>query len=60
MAEWAITNGGHVSIGLGDDPYAELGLPTNADLVRIVTDLAAKHGRPVATPAQARQILHFS
>jgi uncharacterized protein (DUF849 family) len=60
MAEWAITNGGHVSIGLGDDPCAELGLPTNADLVRIVTDLAAKHGRPVATPAQARQILHFS
>lgn len=59
MAEWAVTNGGHVSIGLGDDPYAELGLPTNADLVRHVTDMAAAHGRAVATPEQMRQILHL-
>ena len=60
MAEWAITHGGHVSIGLGDDPYANLGLPSNADLVRAVADLAAKHGRPVANPTQARDLLHFA
>ena len=60
MAEWAITHGGHVSIGLGDDPYANLGLPSNADLVRAVADLAAKHGRPVANPTQARDLLHFT
>jgi 3-keto-5-aminohexanoate cleavage enzyme len=60
MAEWAITHGGHVSIGLGDDPYTNLGLPTNADLVGVVADLADKHSRPVASPAEARDLLHFS
>ena len=60
MAEWAITHGGHVSIGLGDDPYTNLGLPTNADLVGVVADLADRHSRPVANPAEARDLLHFS
>lgn len=60
MAEWAIIHGGHVSIGLGDDPYENLGLPTNADLVRAVAVLAAEHGRPVAKPDRARTILGFS
>jgi 3-keto-5-aminohexanoate cleavage enzyme len=55
-----IAKGGHVSIGLGDDPYTNLGLPTNADLVRVVADLADKHGRPVASPAEARDLLHFT
>jgi 3-keto-5-aminohexanoate cleavage enzyme len=60
MAEWAIAHGGHVSIGLGDDPYTNLGLPTNADLVGVVADLADRHGRPVASPAEARDLLHFT
>ena len=60
MAEWAILHGGHVSIGLGDDPYADLGLPTNADLVRMVVAMAAQHGRPVADPQQTRELLQLN
>jgi 3-keto-5-aminohexanoate cleavage enzyme len=59
MAEWAITHGGHVSIGLGDDPYRDLGLPTNADLVRRLVDVAHAHSRPVADPRQARDLLQL-
>lgn len=57
LAAWAITQGGHVSIGLGDHPYARFGKPRNSDLVRMVADMAHTLGRPVATPRQARQIL---
>ncbi len=53
----AITQGGHVSIGLGDYHYNELGTPTNAELVARVVDIARAAGRPVATPEEARQIL---
>lgn len=57
LAAWAITQGGHVSIGLGDHPYSRFGKPRNADLVRRVADMAETLGRPVATPRQAREIL---
>jgi uncharacterized protein (DUF849 family) len=57
MAAWAITLGGHVSIGLGDDPYQRLGRPSNADLVRRMVQIAETVGRPVATTAQAREII---
>lgn len=53
----AIAQGGHVSIGLGDYHYTELGTPTNAELVARVADIARSLGREVATPAEARQIL---
>lgn len=56
MAALAILHGGHVSIGLGDDPYTRLGHPTNADLVRRVADLAETIGRPPASADQARAI----
>lgn len=49
-----ISSGGHVSLGLGDFPYTELGQPTNADLVSRIADQARALGREVATPAQAR------
>jgi uncharacterized protein (DUF849 family) len=49
--------GGHVSIGLGDYAYPELGRPTNAELVRRVAEIARTMGREVATPAQAREML---
>lgn len=51
--------GGHVSIGLGDYPYRELGEPTNADIVRRVAQIAKDCGREVATPAEAKQILEM-
>lgn len=60
MAAWAITLGGHVSIGLGDDPYQRLAYPTNAELVRRVAQLAETIGRPVATIAHARELVGLS
>ncbi len=56
-AAQAIQLGGHVAIGIGDYAYPELGLPTNARLVRYVADLARSLGREVATPEEARQML---
>jgi len=53
-----IAQGGHVSIGLGDHPYSELGMPTNAELIRRVVAIAHECGREVATPAEAWQILN--
>ena len=61
LAALAITLGGHVSIGIGDHPYDELGSGSNAlrnaDLVRRVAALARDCGRAPATPADARQML---
>jgi len=59
MVGLAIASGGHVAIGLGDYPYVELGTPRNAELVERVADLARDMGREVATPSDARQILHM-
>lgn len=56
MHSYAIANGGHVAIGLGDHPYPELGYPTNAQLVARMVDLAHTMGRDVATTAEARTI----
>lgn len=49
--------GGHISIGLGDYDYPELGQPSNADLVRRCIELGRECGREVASPAEARTIL---
>ena len=57
LAAWAITMGGHVGIGLGDDPYIRFGKPHNGELVEKVAQMAHTLGREVATPAQAREIL---
>ena len=57
VAMMALARGGHVSIGLGDYRYPELGKPTNADLVREVVRLARLVGREPATPAEARAML---
>lgn len=56
-AATAIQQGGHVSIGVGDHDYAELGTPTNAELVRRIVELAHACGREVATPDEARRAL---
>lgn len=57
VATAAIAEGGHLTFGLGDYAYPEFGRPRNADLVRFMVDLAAKMGREVASPAEAKQIL---
>ena len=46
-----------ISIGLGDYTYRELGLPTNADVIRRVGEIARDLGREIATPQEAKQIL---
>jgi len=57
VAMQAIAEGGHVSIGIGDYDYPELGQPTNADLVREIVRMARLIGRDVATPSEARAML---
>ena len=50
--------GGHVRVGLEDNIYYRDGeLATNARLVERTARLAGELGRPVATPAEAREIL---
>ncbi len=62
LAERAIEQGGHVAIGLGDYAYPELagGQPTNADVVAAVVEIARRHGREIATPAETRARLAAS
>lgn len=57
IAAAAIEAGGHVTLGLGDYHYPELGKPTNADLVRFVAQMAKAMGREVATVAEAREMV---
>ena len=52
----AVGVGGHVSIGLGDYPYNELGTPTNAQLVAEVVRMVRAVGREPATPDEVRQV----
>lgn len=55
MAELAMRRGGHVRVGLED--YHGPAQPKNQELVTKVAELAARLGRPVATPEQAAKIL---
>jgi len=57
LAGAVIAMGGHISIGIGDYPYPELGTPRNADLVSRIVDIARDLGREVATPDEAKRIL---
>ena len=57
--QWCLATGGHVRTGLEDNIKFD---PTrlavsNAELVKKVVDACAEHGRHVAGPAEARQIL---
>lgn len=60
LAATVISMGGHISIGLGDYTYCELGAPTNADLVRRIAEIARELGREIATPEEAKQILEMT
>ena len=57
--EWAISSGGHARTGLEDNVRLDRArlAPSNAALVERAVALCERFGRPVATPAQARQIL---
>ena len=51
--------GGHVRVGFEDNPYLSPGqlAETNAALVEKIVAIADQHGREIATPAEARQII---
>ncbi len=57
--EWAVAAGGHTRTGLEDNVRLDRHTlaPSNAALVRRVTDICERHGRPVATWQQARAVL---
>lgn len=59
LNDWAISTGGHARTGLEDNVRLDRTTlaPSNAALVARAAALCARHGRPVATPAQARAIL---
>ncbi|WP_299281286.1 3-keto-5-aminohexanoate cleavage protein [uncultured Tateyamaria sp.] len=59
LNEWAVAAGGHARTGLEDNVRWDKATlaPSNAALVTRLTEICAKHERPVATPAQARAIL---
>lgn len=59
LNDWAISSGGHVRTGLEDNVRLDRDrlAPSNAALVARAADLCQKCDRPIATPAQARQIL---
>ena len=59
LAALAIVDGGHVRVGFEDNVYLTKGVlaKSNGELVEKVVRMAKEMGRPVATPAEARQIL---
>jgi uncharacterized protein (DUF849 family) len=56
---WALEMGGHCRTGLEDNVRWDKTrlADSNAALVKRVASLCAEYGRPVATPAQARELL---
>ena len=60
MNTLAITMGGHVRVGLEDNIWfdqARTDLATNVRLIDRLVGVANSIGRPIATPAQAREII---
>jgi uncharacterized protein (DUF849 family) len=59
LVEWGVAAGGHVRTGLEDNVRLDRNTlaPSNAALVRRAAEVCEKHGRPVATWRQARDIL---
>ena len=58
LAELAIERGGHVRVGLED--YAGPAQPRNEELVAAIVKMAKRHGRPIATSAEAAEIIGVS
>jgi uncharacterized protein (DUF849 family) len=59
LNEWAIAAGGHTRAGLEDNVRLDRDTlaPSNAALIQRAVQLCEKYERPVASPAQAREIL---
>lgn len=61
LAREAIARGGQVRVGLEDNLFISKGVLAKGswELVKEVAGYAAEAGRPLATPAQTREILHI-
>jgi 3-keto-5-aminohexanoate cleavage enzyme len=61
IAKLVIEMGGHVRIGMEDNIYLEKGVlaKSNAELVAKVVAMAKTAGRPIASSAQAREMLQL-
>jgi len=61
MTTMAIIMGGHVRVGLEDNIYLSEGVKarSNAELVEKIVRIAKELGREIATPDEARKILHL-
>lgn len=57
MAPYILENGGNLAVGIGDYHYAELGCPTNEQMVKRAVALAKERGREPATPAEVKEML---
>ncbi len=59
MNAWCAAAGGHLRTGLEDNVRLDRQTlaPSNAALVARAAEIADRHGRPVATPAEARALL---
>jgi 3-keto-5-aminohexanoate cleavage enzyme len=55
LARLALERGGHLRVGLED--YAGPDSPTNVELVKQAVTMAARVGRPVATPSETARLL---
>lgn len=55
MWSYAITHGGHVRVGIGDNPAGEGYLPTNPERVRQIVQLARTMGREIASVEEVRE-----
>jgi len=63
-AQWKLLSmviglGGHVRVGFEDNPYLSEGelAATNAGLVEKIVGISAQHGRDIASPEEAREII---
>ena len=61
LARWSLELGGHCRTGMEDNVRLDRDTlaPSNAALVRAVSNLCAEHGRRVATAAEARALLRL-
>lgn len=61
MTTMSILMGGHVRVGFEDNIYLAEGVraKSNAELVEKIVRIARDLGREIASPAEARQILHL-
>ncbi|MBI4297234.1 MAG: 3-keto-5-aminohexanoate cleavage protein [Chloroflexi bacterium] len=62
IAAHAIALGGHVRVGMEDNPYYWDGIPaeSNAQIVERIAIIARQMGREVASPNEAREMLGLS